>query len=100
MHFVDGTFSAEGVCMNCNNHMTGSLPVHTMYTTDRPILKNTDPSMTRTRFWLSSAATVSSLNAMSRRVPPYFLTPAHQQAILNVSMISHGNVHRSVFMSS
>ena len=24
--------------MNCNNHITGSLPVHTMYTTDRLIL--------------------------------------------------------------
>ena len=32
--------------MNCNNHMTGSLPVHTMYTTDRLILKILTPDDT------------------------------------------------------
>ena len=32
--------------MNCNNHITGSLPVHTMYTTDRLILKILTPDDT------------------------------------------------------
>ena len=81
MHFVDGTFSAEGVCMNCNNHMTGSLPVHTMYTTDRLILKILTPDDTNE---------VLAFQCRNRELferyeptrPPYFLTPAHQQAIL------------------
>ena len=32
--------------MNCNNHITGSFPVHTMYTTDRLILKILTPDDT------------------------------------------------------
>ena len=46
MHFVDGTISAEGVLYELQNHMTGSFPVHTMYTTDRLILKILTPDDT------------------------------------------------------
>ena len=67
--------------MNCNNHMTGSLPVHTMYTTDRLILKILTPDDTNE---------VLAFQCRNRELferyeptrPPYFLTPAHQQAIL------------------
>lgn len=67
--------------MNCNNHITGSLPVHTMYTTDRLILKILTPDDTNE---------VLAFQCRNRELferyeptrPPYFLTPAHQQAIL------------------
>ena len=67
--------------MNCNNHITGSLPVHTMYTTDRLILKILTPDYTND---------VLAFQCRNRELferyeptrPPYFLTPAHQQAIL------------------
>ena len=67
--------------MNCNNHITGSLPVHTMYTTDRLILKILTPDDTNE---------VLAFQCRNRELferyeptrPPYFLTPTHQQAIL------------------
>ena len=67
--------------MNCSNHMTGSFPVHTMYTTDRLILKILTPDDTNE---------VLAFQCRNRELferyeptrPPYFLTPAHQQAIL------------------
>lgn len=67
--------------MNCNNHITGSFPVHTMYTTDRLILKILTPDDTNE---------VLAFQCRNRELferyeptrPPYFLTPAHQQAIL------------------
>ena len=72
--------------MNCSNHITGSFPVHTMYTTDRLILKILTPDDTNE---------VLAFQCRNRELferyeptrPPYFLT-------------SHGNVPRSVFMSS
>ena len=66
--------------MNCSNHMTGSFPVHTMYTTDRLILKILTPDDTNE---------VLAFQCRNRELferyeptrPPYFLTPAHQQAM-------------------
>lgn len=59
--------------MNCSNHMTGSFPVHTMYTTDRLILKILTPDDTNE---------VLAFQCRNRELferyeptrPPYFLT--------------------------